>query len=195
MFLHSAEGYKTTLLDLATKGPLSWHFSVTFDGTTYQHYPITARCWHATAANQEYIGCEFEGKTPNDPTLTSPQINSAVRLIKDISTLKGWTPRRPTSPTDSSHTLWEHREVTRLGGSGTLCPSNRIPWPEIMARLVSTPTSPYTPETAHAAIASSIQALAAYASLPWPESDWEELHPQARRYAKDFASWIHTQPD
>lgn len=135
IFFHSAEGYKNNLLSLATTGPLSWHFSNLLDGTFYQHYPITARCWHATMGNQSYLGCEDEGTYQNEPSLNELQIQNAVRLTKEISSLKGWIPSRPTSKVDITHTLWEHNEVIRLGGSSTQCPSGRIPWAEILRRL------------------------------------------------------------
>ena len=144
IFMHSAEGYAPHLLDLAVHGPLSWHGSILFDGTLYQHYPLTARCWHASAANQEYAGFEFEGKVPEDPTLTDAQIATAARLTKDIAAWKGWTPKRPQNIADKTHTLWEHREVTRLGGSATACPSGRIPWDEILRRLDQQPEDPFT---------------------------------------------------
>lgn len=146
IFFHSAEGYKDTLLNLALHGPLSWQFSNMIDGEFYQHYPITARCWHASAANFDYIGCENEGvgdETLNpipEPTLSPPQIDNAVHMIKDVSTFKGWVPSRPFTPTDKTNTLWEHTEVIKLGGTGTACPSHRIPWDTILERLETMPT-------------------------------------------------------
>lgn len=146
IFLHSAEGYRDTLLDLAVNGPLSWHCSNMLNGDFYQHYPLTARCWHATAANFDWLGMENEGvgdKSLNpvpDPTLSEPQIQNAVRAIKDISVWRGWIPSRPISPIDKNYTLWEHNEVTRLGGTATACPSGRIPWQTILTRLETMPT-------------------------------------------------------
>lgn len=132
VFLHSAEGYADHLLDLAVNGPLSWHASNLMDGRFIQHYPFTARCWHATAANQSYIGIENEGVNGIDLSLNEAQIANAVRLIADLAAWKGWTPTRTA---DTTQTLWEHREVTRLGGSATACPSGRIPWDVILNRL------------------------------------------------------------
>lgn len=133
--LHSAEGYAGTLLDLAVNGPLSWHLSNLFDGRLIQHYPFTVQTWHANVANPFLIGMEDEGKTPEDPTLNDLQIGNAVNVIAELSLWKGWAPRRPNDEDDTHHTLWEHNEVVRIGGSGTACPSGRIPWDTILAGL------------------------------------------------------------
>lgn len=136
VFLHSAEGYRSVLLDPQSKwgynGQHSWHLTNLFDGTLYQHYPFTTRCWHATAANQEYVGVENEGDAPKEPSLTDAQIDTAARFITEIAAWKGWTPTRTG---DKTQTLWEHREVIWLGGSGSTCPNGRIPWERILAAL------------------------------------------------------------
>lgn len=136
LFMHSAEGYASVLLDPASiygyRGNHSWHLSNLFDGRVFQHYPFTTRCWHASKANQMYIGVENEGHSPKDPTLTAAQIESAKRFIKEISEWKGWEPRRPYNDTETGYTLWEHREVVKLGGTATACPSGRIPWDKIL---------------------------------------------------------------
>lgn len=142
VFLHSAEGYKAHLLDLAVNGPLSWHASNMIDGEFYQHYPLNQQTWHATTANVFAVGIENEGVVGNEPTLSQPQVNNAVRAIADLAAWRGWTPRRPSSPTDIQMTLWEHNEVVRIGGSGTACPSGRIPWDVILADLNPTPVPP-----------------------------------------------------
>lgn len=143
IFMHSAEGYAGTLLDPNSqwgyRGNHSWHLTNLFDGTVYQHYPFTARCHHATAANNSYVGVENEGDAPKESSLTEPQINSAVRFIREISEWKGWQAKRPLSQFDISHTLWEHNEVVRIGGSASSCPSGRIPWTEILNRLTIPP--------------------------------------------------------
>ena len=139
IFMHSAEGYGHVLLDPASEygynGNHSWHLTNLFDGTLYQHYPLTARCWHATAANNEYIGVENEGDFPAEASLTDAQVATACRFIGEIAAWKGWEPRRPAFAGDITHTLWEHNEVVRLGGSATACPSGRIPWQTILERL------------------------------------------------------------
>lgn len=146
IFFHSAEGFATTLLDPQSKwgynGDLSWHLTNTLDGKLYQHYPFTARCWHATAANNEFVGMENEGRTPTDaqgnpippgPPLNAAQIANAKRVIADLSAWKGWTPERPFDVNDKTATLYQHGEVTRFGGTGSSCPNGRIPWDLILA--------------------------------------------------------------
>lgn len=132
IFCHSAEGYANGLWSQLTNAPVSWHLSNLFDGSLYQHYPLTAQCWHATAANNHFIGMEHEGRVPNEPTLTDAQVVTTRRVIAELAAWKGWTPSRPTGPTDTTHTLWEHREVVRLGGTSSSCPSGRIPWDKIL---------------------------------------------------------------
>ncbi len=148
IFLHSAEGYADNLLDLAVNGPLSWHLSNLMDGRLIQHYPFTAQCWHATAANNHSVGMENEGVYTRETTLNEAQIVNAVRVIKDLSEWKGWTPSRPSNPSMTTYTLWEHREVPKLGGSATACPSDRIPWNEILRRLAMPDGAPTLEEIA-----------------------------------------------
>lgn len=145
IFLHSAEGYAPVLLDPNSKygyhGDLSWHLTNLMDGRLFQHFPLTAQCWHATAANNSFVGMENEGRTPTDaqgnpippgPPLNAAQIVNAKRVIADISQHYGWVPNRPTSAKDLTPTLWEHNEVVRIGGTSTSCPSGRIPWAKIL---------------------------------------------------------------
>lgn len=136
IFLHSAEGYAGTLLDPNSQygynGNHSWHLTNLFDGRLYQHYPFTARCWHATAANDNYLGMENEGYQPREPTLTDAQVATIRRVIGELSQRYGWQPSRPSSTSDRSHTLWEHNEVVRLGGTYSTCPNGRIPWDKIL---------------------------------------------------------------
>lgn len=137
--LHSAEGYAGTLLDLAVNGPLSWHLSNLMDGRLIQHYPLTVQTWHASAANPFLIGMENEGVFSVETTLNDDQIANAVHVISDLSAWKGWIPRRPLDNEDTQHTLWEHNEVVRVGGSATACPSGRIPWGRILYALDTDP--------------------------------------------------------
>lgn len=136
IFMHSAEGYASVLLDPQSQwgynGQHSWHLSNLMDGRVFQHYPFTVRCHHATAANQEYVGVENEGYSPRESSLNEAQIANAIRFITEISEWKGWTPTRTG---DKTQTLWEHREVGWLGGVPSSCPSGRIPWSEILTRL------------------------------------------------------------
>lgn len=139
---HSAEGFAQTLLSPTSQwGYYSalypWHLSNLLDGRLVQHYPFLARCWHGSAFNDNYVGMENEGKTPEGATVGPPlndaQIANAQRVIADLSEWKGWKAKRPTSATDKTATLYEHTEVVRFGGSGTQCPSKRIPWDKVLA--------------------------------------------------------------
>ena len=134
--MHSAEGYASVLLDPSSQygynGNHSWHLSNLMDGRLFQHYPLTARCWHGTALNQEYVGVENEGDAPKEASLNDAQVANARRFIPEIAEWKGWNPRRPAYEGDTSHSLWEHNETVWLGGDATACPSGRIPWDKIL---------------------------------------------------------------
>lgn len=116
----------------------SVHGSILQDGRVIQHYPFTASCWAAGSyeANTRFVSFENEGgyDPPSEP-LTAAQVDANVRIIRDLAAWRGWTPRRPTSLHDKTATLYEHRECTRFGSAPTACPSGRIPWDVILARL------------------------------------------------------------
>jgi len=138
--LHSAEGFHEGLLRILN-GPLrrSWHFSVLFDGTVLQHYPITVVTWHGQAANAFTVGIEHEGTANLQPSLTQAQVESSSQLVHAIAAFGGFALRRPFDLRDSFATLWEHNELTRFGSEPTACPSHRIPWNRIMEELVNEP--------------------------------------------------------
>lgn len=107
----------------------SVHCSILLDGTVVQHYPFTASCWGSGSryANTMFIAVENEGGyDPVDEPLREPQIVSSLRIVRDLSAWKGWSPRRPTGPDDLTATLYEHRECVRFGSPSTACPSNRM---------------------------------------------------------------------
>jgi hypothetical protein len=122
-----------------TYAAASWHFSVLASGSVIQHYPLAASCWASGSrvANTRFVAVETEGGGAGNEseTLTEPQVDAYVRLIRDVAASGGWAAIRPQSAADTSATLWEHREMTRFGSAPTLCPSGRIPWPEIVHRL------------------------------------------------------------
>lgn len=141
---HSAEGFAATMLSKTSQwgyysADYPWHLSNLLDGRLIQHYPLTVRCWHGSAFNDEYVGMEHEGKTPDNatvgPVLNGLQIDNARHVITSLSEWKGWEPKRPVSSTDKTATLYEHTEVIRFGGSATQCPSKRIPWDDILKGL------------------------------------------------------------
>jgi len=120
VILHSAEGYKGGLWAGIENEGVSWHFSILYDGSIWQHHPLTARCWHAgsTFGNFNLIGIEHEG-IAGEP-LTPLQRAASVRLTRWIAEQGGWRMERAAGP---SRTLWEHREQ-----NNTTCPNGRIPW-------------------------------------------------------------------
>jgi hypothetical protein len=133
---HSAVGFRgglhAVLVDVVStsKKRTAWHFTVMQDGETEQHYPIDAVLGHAADwggdndgvnGNGTLIGIEHEGGfSPANEPLTPAQRSASVALVKWIAKQGGWAPSRTTKKT-----LWEHREIS---DTGTLCPSDRIPW-------------------------------------------------------------------
>lgn len=151
IFFHSAEGYAETLLSKTSQwgyynAQYPWHLSNLLDGRLIQHYPFTARCWHASAANDHYVGMEHEGRTPDGstvgPVLNDLQVANDRRVIASVGAWRGWAPKRPTAASDLAATLYEHTEVIRFGGSSTQCPSHRIPWDKVLG----TPAPPIQEE-------------------------------------------------
>lgn len=149
LVFHSAEGFAPTMLSKTSQwgyysAEYPWHLSNLLNGRLIQHHPFTVRCWHGSAFNQSYVGMENEGRTPDGaavgPVLNDGQIANAVHVAKDLSAWKGWTPKRPTSASDLTATFYEHNETVRFGGTGTQCPSHRIPWQKIMEGLNAMPT-------------------------------------------------------
>ena len=139
---HSAEGWWTYLkfliqTRLAIK---SWHFSVLTDGTRYQHYPIDAHCWHAgdtdddddVRANIELIGIEHEGLVGQPLTAEQTQATAEIsRFCAEYFERSAAYARFPVQPSDG-WTLVEHTEVSN---AFTACPSDRIPWDDILELL------------------------------------------------------------
>lgn len=130
---HSAEGWEGYLRSNPPQHPSvggrkSWHLSNLVSGKLLQHYPIYVKCWASGAnyPNDNYVAMEHEGVAGQ--ILTPPQVETTTRVISEISKLKNWEPIRKS-------TLWEHNECTRWGAEPTACPSNRIPWEEILRKL------------------------------------------------------------
>lgn len=134
---HSAEGYEPAIMGVLNDPSrrASWHFTNLYDGRLWQHYSIFAQCWASGAAmpNNNWPAMEHEGIAGE--ALTEAQVATTTRVIRDLSALKGWPPKRPVSSADISARLWEHREMVRFGADATACPSGRIPWTEILRRL------------------------------------------------------------
>jgi hypothetical protein len=131
---------------------VSTHGWIPYDGACVQHYPLTASCWASgsRAANTRGVAFEIEGGAPGHESepLTEAQRDALVRILSEVAAWKGvsnayW--RRPDGSHDLDATLYEHRECTRFGSAPTACPSNRVPWDELLARLRSgVPPAPAT---------------------------------------------------
>jgi hypothetical protein len=121
---------------------VSTHGWIPYDGACVQHYPLTASCWASgsRAANPRGVAFEIEGGAPGSESEppTPAQRGALARILSEIAAWKGvsnayW--RRPDGAGDLDATLYEHRECTRFGSAATACPSNRVPWDELLARL------------------------------------------------------------
>ncbi len=120
----------------------STHGWIAYDGNCLQHHPLTASCWASGSreANTRGVAFEFEGGAPGKESepLTEAQQQALERILNDIAAWKGVTNaywRRPPNDRDPNATLYEHRECVRFGSRPTACPSDRIPWAEMLARL------------------------------------------------------------
>lgn len=142
---HSAVGYWPGYVSrIYGTDRASVHGWIAYDGKVIQSYPLTARCWASGSTFPNNNGIAFEnegGHRPENEPLTEPQIAANVRIIQDIGNWKGrsveyW--RRPNGIKDTDATLYEHRECVRFGSEPTACPSDRIPWDEILRRLQPT---------------------------------------------------------
>lgn len=135
---HSAEGWWPGIRS-RLNGPdlASWHFTVGL-GRTEQHYPISAHCWHAgdvdddgaVAANVDLVGIEHLG-IAGQP-LTPYQVMMTVRISRWAAEQNGLSRFARYPVQQDVWTLVEHGEVS---DAPTACPSNRIPWDEILAML------------------------------------------------------------
>ena len=127
---HSAEGYWPHLQELlhSEKRRASWMFSNLKDGRCFQHYSICAQVWGSGSGYPNNNGVMWENEGVAGEPLTDRQNDNNIRIIREVSTLKGWKLSRPTSVTDKSATGYEHNECTRWGSTYSECPSGRIPW-------------------------------------------------------------------
>ena len=124
---HSAEGRLTAALStLDSSSQVSWCLFNTYDGTFYQHYPLSAVTWHGGCvfANAHFVGVEHEGRA-GEP-LTQAQVAALAEFIAWLAEQEDW-------PSIERHvTLFEHREMAAYGAAPTACPSGRIPWEKVI---------------------------------------------------------------
>jgi hypothetical protein len=134
---HSAEGYWPYLGNLLQDPTrrASWMFSNLKDGRCFQHYSIYAQVWGSGSGYPNNNGVMWETEGVAGEPLTDKQNDNNIRIIREVSALKGWKLSRPTSPTDKDATGYEHNECVRWGSTYTACPSGRIPWDLYLAAL------------------------------------------------------------
>ncbi len=120
----------------------SAHGWLPYDGACIQHYPLTASCWTSGSreANTRSVAFEIEGGAPGREAepLTEAQEQALALILADVAAWKGVTNaywRRPRDERDVNATLYEHRECVRFGSGPTACPSDRIPWGELLGKL------------------------------------------------------------
>lgn len=133
LIAHSAEGsFNAAIGVLCGSVQSSWHLFNRKDGTLYQHYPLSAVTWHGGCvfANAHFVGVECEGRA-GEP-LTQAQVASLAELIAWLADQEGWP------SIERRVTLWEHREMVEYGADPTACPSDRIPWEEVIKLATDT---------------------------------------------------------
>ncbi len=129
---HSVEGSLASALAVLD-GPResSWHLTNPKVGKMLQHYRIGTLAWHARGGNDWSLGVENAGRAGQ------PLTESQVQNLADFSawlTDEEWLPY--LSYIAAARTLWEHNEVGAQASPPyiTECPSERIPWAEIIRR-------------------------------------------------------------
>ncbi len=129
---HSVEGSLASALNVLNGArESSWHLTNPKTGKMLQHYPIGKLCWHAKGGNSWSPGVENEGRAGQP--LTESQVQNLADFSRWLVT-ESWLPRLTRG--GSAQTLWEHNEVGRQARPSyvTACPSDRIPWAEIIRR-------------------------------------------------------------
>ena len=129
---HSAEGRLNAALGvLDSTRRASWCLFNTYDGTFYQHYPLSAVTWHGGCvfANAHFVGVEHEGRA-GEP-LTQAQVASLAEFTAWLAEEEEWAEIKFPDP------LWEHRMMVEYGADPTACPSGRIPWEKVIEMATS----------------------------------------------------------
>lgn len=140
-FFHDAVGWRHGALAVFEdpNNRASAHIIINLGGPPWQFIDFDHPAWHAggripaghegvgALANLFYWGFEYEGGYPTPTPITDYQIDVTIDLCKWLTQVYGFI-----WPAERRNDLWEHREV-----ANTLCPSDRIRWPEIIQRLAS----------------------------------------------------------
>ena len=110
----------------------SVHGWISYDGTIIQHYSFYASCWASGnfPQNTSFVAFENEGGySPYNEPLTDGQNDANIAIIDALSRWKNWKPSRPSSSTDPSATIYQHKEAVKIwGGRPTACGSDRFPF-------------------------------------------------------------------
>ena len=150
---HSMAGnFSSAMQILNSDTPVSWHFSIVKnDGTIYQHYELSANCWHAgdsdidggIRANIDLVGVEHEGGGPGNESeaLTDAQIEATVALTRWMMDQYGLRDA-VRYPAQSEGNYWRLAEHNEVSNNPTACPSGRIPWAEIQRLLAPVEPTP-----------------------------------------------------
>ena len=144
---HSAEGWMQWIFDYMAGRTealrrASWQFTIDDDGALYQHYEVTAHCWHAgdigddggVRANIDLVGVEHIGRAGTP--INDLQIATDVRLYYWLQTEHGF------QPYELWRTVYEHGWVS---DEPTACPSGRIRHDAIKAKLAELFRPPAAP--------------------------------------------------
>lgn len=135
---HSAEGGWAGLYSVLDGAARScWTFTVGYDRIE-QHYPFSWNLWHGADAdndggvnaNVQLIGIEHLGSAGQP--LTPYQIDATTRISRWAMSERGYvdTTRDMFNTRD-----WRMAEHNQVSDTFTDCPSGRIPWAKIRARL------------------------------------------------------------
>lgn len=108
----------------------SWPFSNPKVGPLIEHYSLEKICWTngSVQSNVMFVGVEHEGVAGELINLNQRQ-NLADLLLwlnQTCPNIKGW---------ERGRSLFEHREMTAYGSAATACPSNRIPWAQVLGLI------------------------------------------------------------
>ena len=123
---HSMEGrWQDALSRLMSSDKVSWHLSLTYEGLWFQHYALSDVLWHGGCTFAGMLGAvECEGRV-GEP-LTRAQ-------VRELAEFTAWQAENEDWPSiERRVTLWEHREMWTYGAAPTACPSDRIPWQEVI---------------------------------------------------------------
>ncbi len=169
---HSAVGFLPGIFtQLDGPAQVSWHFTISYDGTIYQHYPVAGICWHSGSArwNIDTVGIEHEGGAPGNESepLRDAQVTATTRLTRWLAEQFGRTGDYSRYPDSAQWWLTEHRQI-----HATACPSGRIPWEQILNAL----ESPQLPPVGLPTVA-QVEHASPFLVVAYHDRDKDRIHP------------------